>query len=379
MNSVLIVAGENSGEKYGADVVREFKKNHPRFAFFGIGGASMAAAGVELIYPVEALSGVGIFEVLSSLPRLHRLFRGVEREVESRKPRAAVLIDCPDFNLRLAKRLKRMGVPVLYYISPTVWAWRSGRLKTIKKVVDRMLLIFPFEKPLYDQHGIPAVFVGHPLKHKIQIQLNREEFRRKYSLPTGPPLVSLLPGSRPTEMQNHWPILRQAISKMKSEIRVVFLWVVAESLGQEWVKRLREAAGEEERVLTKDGYEAMAYSDLVLSACGTANLEAALLNTPLIAFYRLSPFTYYPFRPLVKIKDYSIVNILAQKRIIPELIQRRFTADRLAEEAVKLLRSEGRRAQMRAELTKLQSLLGEENAARNVAQELAKLIAERAL
>jgi lipid-A-disaccharide synthase len=374
MNSFLIVAGENSGEKYGADVVREFKKKYPSSSFFGIGGSRMREEGVEVIFRVEELCAVGIFEVFSSLPRLRRIFRGLEREIASRRPQAAVLIDSPDFNLRLAKRLRRQAVPVLYYISPTVWAWRSGRLKTIKKTVDRMLLIFPFEKAIYDGHEIPAVFVGHPLRHKVRTRLNRAEFLEKYSLLPDAKIITLLPGSRKTEVKYHFPALAQAAKRIRSDFEAAFLWVTAESLEPDWVDRLRATAGDRDRVLTGDAYEAMAFSDLVLSACGTANLEAALLGTPLIAFYRLSPLTYYPFRRLVKIKDYSIVNILAGKRIIPELIQSRFNADELALEASRLLQSDEQRAEMRAEFSRLRRLLGDDNAPANVARELEKLV-----
>jgi lipid-A-disaccharide synthase len=374
MNSFLIVAGENSGEKYGADVVREFKKKYPSSSFFGIGGSRMREEGVEVIFRVEELCAVGIFEVFSSLPRLRRIFRGLEREISSRRPRAAVLIDSPDFNLRLAKRLRRQAVPVLYYISPTVWAWRSGRLRTIKRTVDRMLLIFPFEKAIYDGHEIPAVFVGHPLMHKVRTRLNRAEFLEKYSLPPDAKIITLLPGSRKTEVKYHLPALAQAARRIRSDFEAAFLWVAAESLEPDWVDRLRATADDRDRVLTGDAYEAMAFSDLVLSACGTANLEAALLGTPLIAFYRLSPLTYYPFCRLVKIKDYSIVNILAGKRIIPELIQSRFNADELALEASRLLQSDEQRAEMRAEFSRLRRLLGDDNAPANVARELEKLV-----
>ncbi len=377
MKTVLIVAGESSGEKYGADVVREFKKIYPDFSFFGIGGQHMEAEGVELIFPIEQLSGIGIFEVLSSLPRIQRIFSRLESEIDSRRPAAAVLIDSPDFNLRLAKKLKRWGVSVLYYISPTVWAWRARRLKTIKRTVDRMLLIFPFEKPLYERHGISAVFVGHPLKQRVRIRMTQPEFFQKYSLSPNTPLVSLLPGSRQTELRNHWPVLRKTVDRIRAETSAAFLWVVADSIGQDWVCQFRASAAASDRVLIDDRYEAMAFSDLVLSACGTANLEAALLGTPLVAFYRLSPFTFYPFRPLVKIQNYSIVNILAGKRIIPELIQTQFNPERLSQEAIRLLRSDDLRAKMRTEFGKIQSLLGEEKAAVNAARELGNLIANR--
>ncbi len=374
MNSFLIVAGENSGEKYGADVVREFKKNDASASFFGVGGPRMQDEGVELIFRAEELGAIGLFEVISSLPRIRRIFKSLECAVAARRPRAAVLIDSPDFNLPLAKRLRRQAIPVLYYISPTVWAWRSGRLKTIKRTVDKMLLIFPFEKAIYDAHEIPATFVGHPLIHKVKTKLNRAEFFKKYSLMPEAVVIALLPGSRETEVKHHLPALAKATKRIRSNLRVSFLWIAADSLASGWFDRLRVLADDQDRVLTEDAYEAMAFSDLVLSACGTANLEAALLGTPLISFYRLSPFTYYPFRKLVKIKDYSIVNILAGKRVIPELIQSRFTAQRLAIEALGLLQSDEQRAAMKAEFLRLRRLLGEDNAPANVARELGKIV-----
>ncbi len=374
MNSFLIVAGENSGEKYGADVVREFKKRDASASFFGIGGPRMQEEGVEVIFRVEELGAIGLFEVFSSLPRIRRIFRGLESEITARRPRAAVLIDSPDFNLRLAKRLKRQAIPAVYYISPTVWAWRSGRLKTIKRTVEKMLLIFPFEKAIYDAHDIPARFVGHPLVNKVRTRLSRAEFFKKYSLPTDAKIIALLPGSRKTEVKHHLPVLTEATRKIRPDIKVAFLWIAAECLEARWVDELTANADDRDRVLTEDAYEAMAFSDLVLSACGTANLEAALLGTPLVAFYRLSPLTYYPFRRLVKIKDYSIVNILAGKRIIPELIQSRFTANTLALETSRLLQSGEKRSEMKTEFLRLRRLLGDDNAPANVAGELEKLV-----
>ncbi len=374
MNSILIVAGENSGEKYGADVVREFKKKQPSFSFFGVGGKKMQEEAVELIFPVEELSAIGIFEVISQIPHIKKISKRLEKEIDARKPRGAVLIDSPDFNLRLARKLKKGGIPVLYYISPTVWAWRSGRLKTIKKVVARMCLIFPFELKLYQEHNIPASFVGHPLKEKVWTRLSREEFFRKYSLPHDTRLITLLPGSRKTEVKNHLPVLIEAGRRMKNDFPVHFLLVLAESLDREYLSRFLSPQEKGIQVLDADSYEAIAYSDLVLSACGTANLEAALLGTPLIAFYRVSPLTYYPFRRLLKIQDYSIVNILAGKRIIPELIQRQFKAEKLVEEAKTLLFSEQRKVRMKAEFRRIGDSLGQEKASENVARELERVI-----
>jgi lipid-A-disaccharide synthase len=377
MNSILIVAGENSGEKYGADVVREFKKKQPSFCFFGVGGKRMQAEGVDLVFPIEELSAIGIFEVISRLPRIKKIFSRLEKEIEARKPLAAVLIDSPDFNLRLARKLKKAGIPVLYYISPTVWAWRSGRLKTIKEVVSRMCLIFPFELGLYQEHDIPASFVGHPLKEKVKTRMSREDFFLKYPLPPETKSVTLLPGSRKTEVKNNLPVLLKAVRRMKTEFPVRFLLILAESLDREYLSRFLSAQEKDIQILDADSYEAIAYSDLALSACGTANLEAALLGTPVIAFYRVSPMTYYPFRRLLRIQDYSIVNILAGKRIIPELIQRRFSPERLAEEAKTLLFSEEERAEMKADFRRIGQILGQEKASENVARELEKVIFQK--
>ncbi|MDH4273288.1 MAG: lipid-A-disaccharide synthase [Candidatus Aminicenantes bacterium] len=374
MKSVLIVAGENSGDRHGADFVHEFKKRHPDVSFFGIGGRRLAEEGVEIICPVEKLSAVGIFEVLTRIPHFRRIFNLVKRETQARNPRAAVLIDSPDFNLRLARMLGKTATPVLYYISPTVWAWRKSRLKTIRKVVTRMCLIFPFEKKLYEDNRIPASFVGHPLKGRVGTRLSRDEFLAKYSLPAEVRLITLLPGSRPVEVKNHLPVLAEAVPMLQAELSVRFLLVQAESIPSGLLDRYLPSGKPDIRVLTEDGHEAVAYSDLVLSSCGTANLETALLGTPLIAFYRLSPFTYYPFRHLVKVREYSIVNILAGRRIVPELIQRDFRAENLVRETKELLFSEERKIRMKEEFRRIDDLLGEEKAAENVARELESMI-----
>jgi len=374
MKPILIIAGESSGERYGADVVREFGRLWPAYSFFGIGGRRMAEAGVDLLFSIDELSAVGIFEVIIRLPHFRRIFRSIKQEVDARRPAAALLIDSPDFNLRLARKLKASGVPVVYYISPTVWAWRRGRLKAVRDSVDRMLLIFPFEQKIYDEQGIPVSFVGHPLLDKVAVRLSREEFLAKHGLRGDLPIVCLLPGSRPTELRHHLPVVAPAVERLGREMDVQFVLVLAENLTRDGLARFLPPDDQRILILTEDAYEAMAYSQLVLSACGTANLEVAILGTPLIAFYRLSPLTYYPFRRLVKISDYSIVNILARRRIVPELIQGALTPDRLAREARDLLLSEERRAAMKKEFAALAQELGQGRAAVNVARALAEVL-----
>jgi len=376
MASIFIAAGENSGDKYGASLVGQFKKLHPSYSFFGIGGKHMAAEGVELLYSVEDLGVVGGFEVISHLPRLKKIFDHVRREVRRRKPVASVLIDSPDFNLRLAKKMKKMSIPVLYYVSPTVWAWRKKRLKTIKMTVKKMMLIFPFEEKIYEQAGIPAVYVGHPLLERIRALLSRQEFLEKYGLNPDKKLIAVLPGSRKSELNYHMEVLPDALNRLQKEHDAQFVLLFAENLDRDLLSAYLPLLPQELKVLVADHYEAISSSDLVLSSCGTANLETALLETPLIVFYRISPLSYSLGRWLVKIDDFSIVNILAGERIIPELIQKDFTAENILKEANGIFDSDRARAKMIGHFKRIKKILGKKVASRNAALELQKLIFE---
>lgn len=374
MGSILIIAGENSGDKHGAKLVQRFKKIQPSFTFFGIGGKSMAAEGVHLLYSVDHLALVGLFEIITHIPRLLKLFSLIKKEVLKNNPIAAVLIDSPDFNLRVAKRLKKLSIPILYYISPTVWAWRSKRLKVIKKTVEKMLLIFPFEERIYKQHNIPAIYVGHPLKERVKISLSKKEFFHKHNLDSRRKLILILPGSRKSEVKNHMPTLIQAIEKMKSELDAQFLLLLAENLEEAYVSTFIPSHTTTPKIMKQERYEALAHCDMALSSCGTANLEAALLGTPVISFYRIFPLTYSLGVRFIKIKNYSIVNILAGEKVIPELIQNNFTAENILKETKKILNSEKTRSKMREHYGRISLLLGEKVASENAARELEKMI-----
>jgi lipid-A-disaccharide synthase len=375
--SILLVAGENSGEKCGAGLIREFNKKYPSFEFFGIGGSQMEETGVDLIYSIRDLSHVGIFEILSHLPRLKRILNNIKQEVAKRKPEAAVLIDSPDFNLRLVKSIKRLGIPVLYYISPTVWAWRKGRLKTIKKYVDKMLLIFPFEEKIYQESGIPAKYVGHPLLERMNLSLTMEKFFQKHNLSLDKKTICLLPGSRKSEINSHMPILYPAVEKISEEEEIQFVLPLAENLDIQDLRNSFAAENDLLKILTEDRLEGMAYSDLILSSCGTANLEAAFLQIPFIAFYRISPLTYRLGIPFVRTRIYSIVNILADSKIVPELIQKEFTSDNLVKETQRILQSEKTREQMKEQFREIRQSLGEQKASQNAALELEKMLSLR--
>jgi len=370
VNDVLIVAGESSGESHGAGLVREFRKRNPSVRFFGVGGPRMKDQGVEILHPIEDLAVMGVFELFSQIPRIRRVFRHILAETKRRRPRAAVLIDSPDFNLRLARKLRKSGIPVLYYISPTVWAWRKGRLKTIRKYVDRMMLIFPFEEAIYRTAGIPASYVGHPLIERVRPSMGREEFFARHGLDPEKKLVVLLPGSRKGEIGFHAPVCVETIALIRRSLPSQFIVIRAESLDHRDLERSFPFPAGEVKILDRDRYDAMAAADVVLSACGTANLETALLGAPLIAFYRISPLTYHAGRRFVRIQSYSIVNILAGAGVVPELIQKEFTAENLARETVRVLSSEEIGTSMRREFLKIRESLGFENASENAAREL---------
>lgn len=375
MNSILIVAGENSGEKYGADLIRAYLRLDPQAKFFGIGGQEMAACGADILFPIEELNIVGIYEAIVSYPRIRRMLSCLKEEALKRKAQAAVLIDSPDFNLRLARLLHNVNIPVLYYISPTIWAWRPGRLKLIKRFVNKMLLIFPLEKAIYEKAGIPAVYVGHPLLARLKTKMTRSEFRLKYKLPEETPLIALLPGSRPSEIKNHGSIINKALKLIKARIKASFILIQAKTVDKKVIEKFFRPS-DDLIILAEDEdkYDAMASSDLVLAACGTANMEACLLEVPLIAFYRISPLIYSLGKKLVKIDTYSIVNILAGKRVVPELIQSQFTPEKVSTEVIELLSSPEKIGAMKREFRLIRQLLGEEKAPLQAAAELRLLI-----
>jgi len=374
MKSILITACESSAEKYGAELAREFKKLYPEVHFFGIGGKQMQKQGTELLYPMQKLSLIGIFEVFLYIPRILKILNNTIKETKKRNTAGAVLIDAPDFNLRIARKLKRQSIPVLYYVSPTIWAWRKNRLKTIKKYINKMMLIFPFEEKIYKEKQIPAVFIGHPLIKKTRTSMTKQDFFEKYGINNKKRLITLLPGSRKSEIRNHLPVLVEAAKKIKTKYDCQFILKLSENIERKDVAKYLSSLLSSVTILSQDGCESMAYSDLVLSSCGTANLETALLGTPLISFYKLSPLSYHMGRRMVKIEHFSIVNILAGKKVIPELIQKDFNPDSVYDHVSKILDSAEVRNKMISKFRKIKKELGEKDAAANAAKELEQLI-----
>ncbi len=372
MREILIVTGESSGESYGVELIREIKKNFPQLKFFGVGGEEMEKEGVELLFNIEQLSIIGILEVIPHLFRLLKIEKEILQQAEKRKPICSILIDSPDFNLRLAKRLRRIGIPVIYFISPTVWAWRRGRIKKIKKYVSLLLIIFPFEKEIYEREGVNYVFVGHPLKDRVKIDWNKDELKKNLSLNYKKTLISVLPGSRKSEIKNHLPVLMDSINELKKRLDFKAFLIKTPGMPEEFLKSYIKDSDIE--IVGEDRFKIMSCSDIALASCGTSNLELLLLGVPFIAFYKLSNLSYLIVKALARVKYASIVNILAGKEIIPELLQSKFSKNNIVERTLFLLNSEKEREKIKKEFEKIKDTLGDEGAISRSAQAIIKFL-----
>jgi len=354
-SSVLVSAGEASGDRYAALLVDELRRQWPETAFFGCTGPRLRAAGVETVIPSEKLAVVGLVEVLRHLPRIYGEYRKLLRAVRERRPALAILTDSPDFHLRVARRLHFWRIPVVYLVAPQVWAWRKRRIKHIRHLVSRLLCIFPFEEQFFSEHRVPARYIGHPLAALARPALSKAEFFRKHAIPPGRLLVSILPGSRQGESARHLPELLNAVRLLAAQFPVHFLLPASPNTGSAF---FRERIGSAPiQVIEGEAWDAMAHSDLALAASGTVTVEAAILGVPMVVFYRVNRLSWLLGRLLVKIPFFSMVNLIAQKQVVPELIQGRMTGQRLFQEAARLLRSAADRDSMRSGLAEVATRL----------------------
>jgi lipid-A-disaccharide synthase len=370
MPTVFLVAMETSGDIHGANLARALKELDPSIRLVGAGGPRMREAGVEILADPTRHATVGVVEVVRNLDRYTKLYRTLQSGLRKHLPSAVVLIDSPDFNLRFAGRVKDHGIPVVYYISPQIWAWRKGRIRTIRKVVRKMLVIFDFEEKLYRDAGVDVSFVGNPLVDTLR-EVDRAAFRREMGDPKL--LVGLLPGSRRKQFKALMPILRKTAELIRREFpEAGFVVACAPNVDP------GQAGGGGIRVVQDRTPEVMASCDLLLVASGTATLEAGLYGTPMIVTYKLNPVTAYLFGPLVWLntRDFSLVNIVAGRRIVPEMYQAKAKPPLLAREAVCMVR-DGRLAGIRKELEEVRRKLGAPGASRRAAQEVLKVVAER--
>jgi lipid-A-disaccharide synthase len=359
--SVLIVAGEASGDMYAAELVTDLLGKLPpaSFHFFGCGGKRMRESGVETVVDIHKLAVLGPLEAISHLGHLYSALRLLVSETRARRPRVAILVDFPDFNLRLASKLKALGIPVLYLISPQVWAWRSGRIKQMQKTIDRMLVVLPFEKDFYAERGMPVDYIGHPLADRVHVSKTRSEFFHAHQLDESVPTVSLLPGSRTKEIHFHLSIMLEAARWLHWQRPVQFLLPAASSLhGSQIRKILADSGGPPLSLIEYDTYNAVGHSDLAVVSSGTATLETALLGTPLITVFKISHLTWIIGQYLVRVPFYSLVNLVAGREVVLELFQSDFTAERLHAEMAALLDQPERLKSVRMALASVKQRLG---------------------
>jgi lipid-A-disaccharide synthase len=376
---VMIVAGEASGDAHAAALVKAINELAPNSVeFFGGAGPQLRAAGVRSVVDTDELSIVGLLEIGSALPKFLRAYKKLKSAAVEQAADAVILVDWPDFNLRLASALHRRGMKVVYYISPQVWAWRSHRVAAIRRDVDLLLAILPFEKQWYAQRGVSQVeYVGHPLKGEVQPQQSREEFCHRHALNPRRPIVSLLPGSRRNELQRNLPPMVEAVSiinEQRSDVQ--FVLVVATGRTPDEAQDVMRATGvvpSNIAILKNEAREALAASDAAAIASGTATLEAALLNTPLVVVYKESPINWHVLGSLITAEHYGLVNLIAQRRLATELIQSDYTGERLAAELLSLLDSE-RNSAVRKELEEVATLLGAGGASRKAAASILNLL-----
>jgi lipid-A-disaccharide synthase len=371
---LLISCGEPSGDLYGSELVSRLRSLVPGLEVFGLGGDRLQGEGVSLVAHVRDLAVVGLLEVVAHLRKLRGIFRRLLAEVDRERPDLAVLVDYPDFNLRLARELRRRGVRVVYYVSPQLWAWRGGRIRTVRSTVARMLVIFPFEEALYRNAGVPVSFVGHPLLDSVRAEPDPDAFLRESGLDPLRPVVAILPGSRPQEVLHNLPPLVGGIDLIgKARPDVQFLLAAAPSLPPALFAA--HLGDRPVRVLSGETHRVVGSATLALVASGTATVETALLGTPMVVVYRVAPLTYLLGRPFVRVSQFAMVNLIAGKAVAPELIQGNFTAERVAREALALLGDPDRRKRMQDDLGQVRRRLGGPGASARAAEAVASELA----
>lgn len=373
-SDLLVVAGEASGDLHGARLLAALGRRLPGLRAFGLGSDQLAAAGLERIADSREISVVGLVEVLSVLTRAREIFRQLLAETERRRPRAAVLIDFPDFNLRLARELAWRGVPVVYYVSPQIWAWRRGRVRTIADTVARTLVLFRFEADFYRAHGVPAVHVGHPLVDEVPEDLPQAWASEPVGRPVDRFRVALLPGSRKSELAALLPAMAGAVARLGARIPIDVRLIRAPSLDAGLVERAAAAANLSAEIVAEDRLRAVADSHLALCASGTATLETGLLGTPMIVLYRLAPLSFLLARLLVRVPHFSLVNLVLERSAVPELLQKEASPERIAGLAERLLTDRRAIARMRSELSDLRGRLGAAGASERAAAEVAAIL-----
>jgi len=372
---IVVCAGETSGDNLAAGMMRSLRERRPDLVFTGMGGEAMRDVGAETLIDVSELAVMGLWEVITQYRRLRDLLHRMQRHLEETRPALLVLVDYVEFNLRLGAHARGLGIPVLFYVSPQIWAWRQKRIHRIKRSVDAMAVLFPFETRVYKEHGIPVRYVGNPLVDQMDTPLR--DLRTELGIPEGTRLLGLLPGSRRGEIQRHWPVLVATARCLQREYgNLQFLVPLAPGIRSDALEALAPSEGLPITLLTGPGRarEVMAASDLLLISSGTATLEAALLRTPMIVIYRMAPLSYALFSQLVRVPHVALANIVGGGRLVPERLQSAANPPSLCREALDLLRNPAQLAAMRDALEAVRSRLGPGGADRRAADVALELL-----
>jgi len=375
---IMIMSGEASGDLHGANLARELWKQDPAMVIYGVGSKQMQAAGVRMLADAKEISVVGITEVLTHLVVIYRVYATVKRFLKHERPDLLVLIDFPDFNIMLGKAAQRFGIPVLYYISPQVWVWRKGRIKTIARLVKAMIVVFPFEAPLYESAGVDVRFVGHPLTDVVRSDLTREQAKSVFGLDASRRTIALLPGSRKSELTHLLPDMLAAAKILSTRFSdLQFILPVAPTLDQDFVRAFVEQCGVPVHLVDGRVYDALRASDAAIVASGTATLETGLMAVPMVIVYRISSITYFILSRLVHagLKHIGLVNIVADERIVPELVQEEATPQHMADEIDKMLADPVYSDRIRTGLVGVRKRLGDAGASARAAAVVRELLA----
>jgi lipid-A-disaccharide synthase len=374
---ILLVAGEVSGDLHGSHLVEAIQRIEPEVQFLGVGGKGLERRGMKLLYPAHSLSVVGITEVFVKLRTILKALRGLKRSLEREKPDLVILIDFPEFNLRLAKIAHRRGIPILYYISPQVWAWRPKRIRLIAQLVRKMVVLFPFEVPLYEAAGVDVECVGHPLLDIVKPTLPKEKAYQQFGLDPKQRTIGLLPGSRSHEVERLLPPLLASAHLLQKEIPdLQFVIPLAPGIPKTILSSRMKNISVPVKVVEGFTYDVMNLSDLLITASGTATLEGAILGKPMIIIYKVSFPSYWIGRALIRVDHIGLVNLVAEKEIAPELIQKDVHPQRIADEALRILRDPILSRKMSESMGEVCQKLGKPGAAQRAARIVTSLLHE---